>query len=332
MYLPRIGLPKTKIEEFNRIVCEEAVSHYSNLQYTLEREAFEKKYTLLPQSKRKQQLENEIIKLIEVIDKHSFYGVDDFRNSYFQYIDDLLQNKTNFVNPDYLIGHITHAFLKNLQWNLQFSKQDYANARKSDGPDYVFLIQCTDVLQRFPEIEEMASLLACCDSLLDIKLIIAEHDKQEEKLSIIEYTKETDITHVSKSVENVASRKSILQQIIEELYSKDVCICDMNKTSKLAAYLVGEYEPIRDTKEKLQIKVDNRQFKLLYDKVKKKFHPIIAQSKIESDEFLLTYLNSQPFKSSTLSDALYKNGHDNPDKATPPKNYEVFIELFDKIP
>ena len=156
MFLPRIGLPKTEIEEFNRLVCEEAVSHFSYLQYTNEKEAFEKKYTLLPQSKRRQHLENEIINLIEAIDKHSFYGVDDFRNSYFQYIDDLLQNKTNFVETDYLIGHITHAFLKNLQWNLQFSKQDYAVARKSDGPDYVFLIQCTDVLKRIPEILQMA--------------------------------------------------------------------------------------------------------------------------------------------------------------------------------
>ena len=235
MFLPRIGLPKTKNEEFNQLVCEEAVSHYSHLQYTHDREAFEKKYTLLPESKRRQQLENEIIKLIEAIDNHSFFGADDFRNSYFQYIDDLLRNKTNFHSSDYLIGHITHAFLKKLQWNLQFSKQDYIDARESDGPEYVFLIQCTDLLQRFPEIEEMASMLAYCDRLLDVKLMLEEFDEQKVRLPIsVERIKKitTRLSNDLKLATNPDDTKKLIEYFLQadlSISSESICIGCSNR-------------------------------------------------------------------------------------------------------
>lgn len=332
MVFMRIGLPKTKIEEFNRLVCEEAVGHYSHLFYDHEREAFEKKYVLLPDNKKRQELENEIVKLIGIIEDHSFHGASSFRNNYFEYVDDVLRNDKKLRSTEFIIGHITHSFLMHIKWNLGFTEQDYKDARASDGPDYVFLIQNTDLLERYPDIDQMASMLAYCLRLFDVKLMLEELDKREAEISILESTTETDIRSLGNSGESEPSRKSMLQQIIEELCSNHVYICDLIKAPKLAAYLVGDYEPNKEVKEKLQIKVDNRQFKLLYDFVKKKFHPIISQKKIETDEFLLAYNNSEPLKSSSLSEAIYKEGHTDHDKATPPRDHEVFIKVFDKIP
>jgi hypothetical protein len=261
MFLPRIGLPKTRLEKFNREVLEEAVGHYSYLYFNQDQEAFEKKYALLPESKRIQNLENEVVKLIDSIERHSFYGVENFRNSYYVYIEDILNNKTTFHSEEFFIGHITHGFLKNLNWNLHFSEQDYRDASESDGPDYVFLIQNTDLFERFPEINEMASMLAHCARLLVVKRMLAELEKQEEKLSYSDELVKKITIKLSNSIK-LATNPDDVKKLYEYFLQDDLSVANstvmIGCTNEDLWYILFKF---REMNEKFRVvKIANAEF------------------------------------------------------------------------
>lgn len=115
-----------------------------------------------------------------------------------------------------------------------------------------------------------------------------------------------------------------LERDLKILLDNGISICDVVECQNLSKYLlIGEFKE----NSNLIIKIDNRQFKLIYDQIKVKYVNITNQKRLENNRFLLKK-NLDPFKSSDLSSAIYNENSKNHEKAIKPLNHDLIIQIF----